>query len=76
MLAYPSRIPALVQACIPASHTHIHTARAHTHTHTRAHTHTHAGETAKLDEFSALFADKKLVTGTEIALYWNIVGGV
>ena len=32
------------------------------------------GETAQLNEFMALFQAKKLTTGTEILLFWNVVG--
>ncbi|GAX83469.1 hypothetical protein CEUSTIGMA_g10894.t1 [Chlamydomonas eustigma] len=33
-----------------------------------------SGETAKLDEFMALFMAKKLTSGTEVLLMWNVTG--
>ena len=32
------------------------------------------GEMNKLDEFISLFGNKKLTKGTEVILFWNIIG--
>lgn len=30
----------------------------------------------KLNEFAALFSNKNLVNGTEVALFWNVAGSL